>query len=546
MRSQYFNWFAAWLVLVVAALIFRPLLAVDETRYFSVAWEMWQSGGLLVPHLNGATYSHKPPLLFWLINGLWGLLGVSETLARTVSPLFGLGSLFLTARLGRWLWPERNVEKFAPWIVLGSLVFVVAGTLSMFDVLLTFWVLVAISGAVLAAGPLESTSRNSVRRQLLGWIIFGVGIGLGVLTKGPVVLVFTVPVALLGPVWIGGGMGRAGYVVWYAGVVAGIAVGAAIALSWALPAASAGGTAYGNEILWGQTGSRIVSSVAHARPFWWYGPMFFVLVFPWALSSKLWRQLRIDVVKEDRGVRLCLVWVVGALILLSLVSGKQPHYVLPLIPGVALLVAAGARVDEKASRFGLLPWIVFAGFGLVLFAIFFAKAKIISEFKIASIPDGLGLAVMELGALSVAIGVSGMWRHGRTPNLDIPNLALATIVLGIGLNVFAGQNIFRLYDVSPTAMVLATIEEQGRPIGHVGKYHGQFQFLGRLTNPLEVLAATDIESWANANPNGVLVGYHRSLPATVGDTLDRQVFRSRTLVIWEVDSAKNTLDYFFR
>ena len=60
----------------------RPLLPVDETRYLAVAWEMWWRGDFLLPWLNGEPYSHKPPLLFWLIHALWALFGVSELAAR--------------------------------------------------------------------------------------------------------------------------------------------------------------------------------------------------------------------------------------------------------------------------------------------------------------------------------------------------------------------------------------------------------------------------------------------------------------------------------
>ena len=58
---------AAWAVLAVASIWLRPLWPVDETRYASVAWEMWLRGDFLVPYINGEPYSHKPPLLFWLI-----------------------------------------------------------------------------------------------------------------------------------------------------------------------------------------------------------------------------------------------------------------------------------------------------------------------------------------------------------------------------------------------------------------------------------------------------------------------------------------------
>ena len=76
----------------------RPLLPVDETRYLAVAWEMWWRGDFLLPWLNGEPYSHKPPLLFWLIHALWALFGVSELAARLLLVFFRLLQLWRAAR----------------------------------------------------------------------------------------------------------------------------------------------------------------------------------------------------------------------------------------------------------------------------------------------------------------------------------------------------------------------------------------------------------------------------------------------------------------
>ena len=73
---QTWLWSGLWVVVMGTALATRPPLPVDETRYLAVAWDMWLDGNFLVPHLNFEPYSHKPPLLFWLINLGWGLFGV--------------------------------------------------------------------------------------------------------------------------------------------------------------------------------------------------------------------------------------------------------------------------------------------------------------------------------------------------------------------------------------------------------------------------------------------------------------------------------------
>src|SRR5690554_7503029 len=91
-RILEWGWLPLYLLIVVIALLTRPLMPVDETRYVGVAWDMWQSGSWVVPLLNAEPYSHKPPLLFWLIHVGWALFGVNEITPRLVGPAFALGS----------------------------------------------------------------------------------------------------------------------------------------------------------------------------------------------------------------------------------------------------------------------------------------------------------------------------------------------------------------------------------------------------------------------------------------------------------------------
>jgi 4-amino-4-deoxy-L-arabinose transferase-like glycosyltransferase len=100
--------FLIWAILIAVSLYSRPLLPIDETRYAAVAWEMWFRNDFLVPHLNGESYSHKPPLLFWLIALSWKLFGVNEMSLRLISPLFSLAALYLSGSIARVLWPDRS------------------------------------------------------------------------------------------------------------------------------------------------------------------------------------------------------------------------------------------------------------------------------------------------------------------------------------------------------------------------------------------------------------------------------------------------------
>lgn len=96
--------------IILARVAALPLMPIDETRYLSVAWEMWQHQSFLLPLLNGEAYSHKPPLLFWLIQLGWWLFGASDWVARLVIPTVGLAGFWLVADIVRQLDPDARRE----------------------------------------------------------------------------------------------------------------------------------------------------------------------------------------------------------------------------------------------------------------------------------------------------------------------------------------------------------------------------------------------------------------------------------------------------
>ena len=276
----------AWAALALAALFLRPLWPVDETRYLAVAWEMWHRGDFLVPYLNGEPYSHKPPLLFWLIHAGWAVFGVNEWWPRLVSPLLAFAGVVLMRRLARQLWPaQAELANTATWIVFGTFLFAGLFTLLGFDPLLMCSTLIGMLGTVRAA--------QGERMRGLLWL--GVGIGLGVLSKGPVILLHLLPAAVLAPWWAK--LPRNAIARWYLGVLGALLLGAAIALAWAAPAAYFGGEAYRNAIFWGQTAGRMTESFAHREPWWHYLSALPLMLFPWFLWAPLWRGMA--------GVREC-------------------------------------------------------------------------------------------------------------------------------------------------------------------------------------------------------------------------------------------------
>jgi len=513
---------AAWqalllALLTLAALASRAAIPVDETRYLAVAWEMWQRGDFLVPFRNGEPYSHKPPLLFWTIHAGWALFGVNDTWPRVLPALFALATLGVTSRIAAALWPEapRRAQS-ATWILLGSLLFALFAQMLFFDMLLALCVSVGVLGLVTAP-----------RSPPRGFSLLALGIGCGVLAKGPVVLLHLLPAALLAPWWLRRRPMRWGS--WYAGVGCAVLGGAAIALAWAIPAGLRGGEDYRNAIFWGQTAHRMVDSFAHRRPFWWYLPLLPILAAPWLAWLPLWRGARTSGLASDPGGRLALALVTVTLVAFSLVSGKQFHYLLPQLPAFALIAAFAIDRPQPAGR----PWLAMATLALVAVAPLALRHIDLPAnlLPLQSIAPAWGAAFLALAAWLA-------WRP-RTPDVQVPVMSAASVLMLAATFLAFVRPMAPAYDVGALARKLAELQAAGRPIGHDGVYHAQYQFAGRLDQPITAFAThEEAARWIDAHPDGAIVLYFRPPldPAAFGPLFSAP-YRGRTAAVFEARDA---------
>ena len=486
-RPDWLLWFG-WLALLAGVALFsRPALPLDETRYLAVAWEMWQRGDFLVPFKNGEAYSHKPPLLFWLIHAGWWLAGVNEWWPRLIMPLLALASTWMTWRLASRLWPDAaETARLAPLVLLSSFLWLLYSQALMFDVLIAACALIGLIALVEAA----------LTGQRRWWGLFGLSVGLGVLAKGPAILVHLLPAALFAPWWAGRLNPALKWPRWYAGLGLGLLLGVALALAWAIPAGQHGGEAYRNAIFWGQTADRMVESFAHRRPVWWYLAALPVFLFPWLfwprLIGSLASTLRSDI--RDMGVRFSLTWFVSALVIFSLISGKQPHYLLPEFPAAALLIAHAWVRHPPAGR-ALTPALVLVLLGGALQAIALSGGLRAQLHWPAEIPAWAGLPFVAAGLLA--------WRGpGTVPQRLAGAMLLTMSALLIGLF----RPLAPAYDTHAIGQALARQQALGKPVAHMGKYHAQFHFSGRLEQAL-IPVYTDMADWLEQHPDGIAIIY---------------------------------------
>ena len=518
-----------WALLTVVSIWLRPLIPIDETRYAAVAWEMWLRHDWLVPYINGAPYSHKPPMLFWLINLGWGLLGVHDWVPRLVTAVATLADLFLLGALARRLWPQDvATARVVPWVFYGCLIVALFGTTLMFDLLMTVTVLLGLLGLVGAWQ--QGGWRN--------WALYGLGIGLGILSKGPAILLYLLPAALLAPWWMGeryaAGWGR-----WYRNVGLALLLGIAVALCWAIPAVIKGGDEYREMILWGQTAGRMVKSFAHARPWWWYLPILPILLLPWSLWLPLWRGLPALRRAFGAAERFCLAWFLPGLLAFSAVSGKQIHYLLPLLPALLLLGGRALSLGSEARRPGwgaallaILPFVV-------LGALAAAAPQLAAKYRW---PAWVGEMSPLWGvALSVAVLPWLLLLRRPAANLWLAVMpAVFLVVLHFGVLRIAAPT-FELRQLSDA---IAAQVEAGKPVALSAQYRDQYPFSRRMPRALQLVDEGEELAWARANPQGVLVVNHKDLSAEQrAAALVAQPFRGGDSVLWSAATLVEHPEY---
>src|SRR3990172_1785818 len=483
-----------WLAIAAVMIMTLPPLPVDETRYLTVAWEMKRSGQWLLPTLNGEPYSHKPPLLFWLINLAWGALGPEVWAARFVSLAASASVLMLTYRLGRQLMPEQpTAPSLAVLLVLAGPAVFLYGALIMFDQLLTVWVLLGVSALCKEA---QKPSKGA-------WALGAFAIGMGLLTKGPVILLYLAAPALLVTYWMAP-EAKLSLKRWYGSLAIAVAIGALMVLAWAIPAAVIGGPEFARMIFWKQSAGRMVESFHHRQPFWFYVPVLAAFLFPLFFWRPLWRRAsKARHLPLPRPAKFLLCFLIPAFVAFSLISGKQPHYMLPLLPGIALFL--GSLLEEADHRRGdaIVLCLPFSALFLILAFGPLASSWAGFDTETSYISEGLSQFSVGFSLLCAAVSMGILLTVKKDLRWQALAMGLSSALLLGAVTVQCYRYVYRFYDLRPLAHALKPYT--AGPLVFVNQYAGEIGYLARLERPIEVVKAGQLKRWFAAHPDGTAV-----------------------------------------
>jgi 4-amino-4-deoxy-L-arabinose transferase-like glycosyltransferase len=295
---------------------------------------------------------------------------------------------------------------------------------------------------------------DPVERPGLWLLAGGAAIGLGFLTKGPVAAV--VPAIVVAPVcWI-----ERRHVRWQPGALVGAAaVAVAIAAPWFLVMASIHGTRYLESFFVGDNLERFATSRFNdPRPPWFYLPIIAGGLLPWTPLMLCGAGPLVDWVRRrwhPSAVTIrSVVWATLPLVFFTASIGKQPRYVLPILPPLALLLARSLerRLGAGDGRHDPLLRATAASIGLLL--------VVLGALLMRALPLIVMIAPMLVLMSAGAIIIAGM-------ALVVLALAAPLRRIGLGVGIAAAVTLVGLqYGLSPAGrdpvQVMASLIAQRR------------------------------------------------------------------------------------
>ncbi|HVR97081.1 MAG TPA: glycosyltransferase family 39 protein [Thermoanaerobaculia bacterium] len=347
----------------------RGLWEPDEGRNVNIALGMLSTADWLVPRLNGQPYLDKPPLHYWSVAAGIELLGRNEWGARVPQALFFLGTAALIGALAGRMWGRAEAGLAALVYATTLTPFVAANVLTPDTPLAACTVLL-----YYAYWRAEETGTGAGAPGRLArwgwWLAAGAAAGLGLLTKGPAILVFLPP--LLVHLLL---RRRLGAVLREPGVWTAAAVALLLGTAWYGPVLSTlpGASAY---LFDNQVVGRLVSAHYERHPGWKgmleaYLPVLTVGTLPWS-PWWCWLALRFSRKPQrkpaeaglaDPGHALVLLWLALPLPVFLFASSRLPLYLLPLFAPFSLATGrvlaravAGSRRDGTRWRAAVAAW----------------------------------------------------------------------------------------------------------------------------------------------------------------------------------------------
>lgn len=429
-----------------------PPVDRDEARFAQATKQMVESGDYVDIRFQDEVRYKKPVGIYWMQSvavKAGEALGVPKAhstiwLYRLPSLLGAAGGVLLTywAALA---FVARRTALLAALMMASSILLGVEARLAKTDAMLLLM-------SVAAMGAMARVYLASRRTpdQNIGWhipAILWTALAGGVLIKGPLILMFVGLTALTLSIadrswrWIGKMRPLVGFI-WLIVLV----------LPWFAAIVAKSGDSFFVQALGHDMLEKVTSGQeAHGAPPGLYLLLFWVTFWPGSILAGL-AAPTIWMARREPGARFLLAWLIPSWIVFEAVMTKLPHYVLPLYPAIAILIAGiveGRGLFRKA-------WLVRGTVGWFLFPAVIAIMVPVGFFMLSR---DLGLVAWPFAAAAVIFGLFAWWLY------EVDG-AERSLLRGMVASVFIGITVYAVtFPLLPALFPSALVAENVRASG---------------------------------------------------------------------------------
>ncbi len=340
-----------------------PLTDPSEGRYADIGRRIVQTGDWITPWIeSGVPFWGKPPLSFWMTASSLQVLGETAFAARLPHFLAGLIVLWVVYDMfKRQQLP--TVALYAVALTTGSVIFFISSGTVMTDAALMV-------GAALAMRGFWMAVNGDPKRRNLEYYIFSLGLAVGLLAKGPLILVIS-----LGPIGLWVLYSRnLKFALFELPWLRGLALVALLTLPWYI-AAELKTPGFIEYFIVGEHWQRYLQrdwdgdlyGKGHGKPLGMIWVFALAAMLPWTILLPIlaWltrKQTRQAVTSNDKSMLLYFgIWALFLLAFFSLSSNVLIAYTLPAVAPLACLAAVwlARRQAPKATMRTLIAGVVF-------------------------------------------------------------------------------------------------------------------------------------------------------------------------------------------
>jgi len=381
-----------------------PPIDRDEARFAQATKQMVESGDFVDIRFQDEVRYKKPVGIYWLQSAVVEIasgLGLSRAqvriwLYRVPSLIGAIGAVLLTY----WTalaFVTRRGAILAALMICSSVLLGVEARLAKTDAMLLLTV-VAAMGALARVYLSWQRGEDPANPPWMWPAIFWTALAGGILLKGPLIVMFVVlTIATLAI------FDRSATWLWRLRPVWGLMWLLVLVLPWFIAIFWRAGDAFFSNSIGGDMMSKLGAQESHGAPPGVYLLLFWVTFWPGAplagmAAPAVWRARR------EPGAQFLLAWLIPSWIVFEVVLTKLPHYVLPLYPAIAILIA-GILEKGALSR---TRWMVRGIAGWFAFPVAIAIAASVAFIAVGR---DLGLIAWPFAAAAMIFGLFAWWLY---------------------------------------------------------------------------------------------------------------------------------------